>query len=172
MPENSAAVAAALAFGHICVDSGKMLCGSLNALRYVNNLEAVADAIQRLWSLFKAIFDIRSWDMRTMESLCQTCKHVVRTLKSEVIKVEKMKEIAKQKAKEERKRLESELKLKLTKQGHFLLEEDNKFLERIRVTVEEEERQLMVAAKDAISNALNSEDIISVKDDKDNKVIK
>lgn len=110
-------------------------------------------------------------------------------------KVEKMKEIAKQKAKEERRRLESELELvliveklqelrsiriqKLTKQGHFLPEEDNKFLERIRAAVEEEERQAMAAAdtgaaKDAIATAeesrnitgipaLNSEDQISVK---------
>ncbi|KAL4560602.1 hypothetical protein LXL04_032755 [Taraxacum kok-saghyz] len=118
-----------------------------------------------------------------------------REIANEVAKqrVEKMKEIAKQKAKEERKRLESELELvliveklqelrsiriqKLTKQGHFLPEEDNKFLERIRVAVEEEERQLMAAtdtsaAKDAITNALNSEDQITVKDDKDNQVIK
>ncbi|KAL7604030.1 hypothetical protein Lser_V15G15771 [Lactuca serriola] len=94
-------------------------------------------------------------------------------------RVEKMKEIAKQKAKEERIRLESELELvliveklqelrsiriqKLTKQGHFLPEEDDKFLERIRVAVEEEERQAMAAAdtntaKDAITNFLNSED--------------
>ncbi|XP_024988935.1 U11/U12 small nuclear ribonucleoprotein 59 kDa protein isoform X2 [Cynara cardunculus var. scolymus] len=111
-------------------------------------------------------------------------------------KVEKMKEIAKQKAKEERRRLESELELvliveklqelrsiriqKLTKQGHFLPEEDNKFLERIRAAVEEEERQAMAAAdtgaaKEAIATAeesrnitsvpaLNSEDQISVKD--------
>ncbi|KAL4568209.1 hypothetical protein LXL04_023816 [Taraxacum kok-saghyz] len=112
-----------------------------------------------------------------------------REIANEVAKqrVEKMKEIAKQKAKEERKRLESELELvliveklqelrsiriqKLTKQ------EDNKFLERIRVAVEEEERQLMAAAdisaaKDAITSVLNSEDQITVKDDKDNQVIK
>ncbi|KAK6164250.1 hypothetical protein DH2020_001114 [Rehmannia glutinosa] len=87
-------------------------------------------------------------------------------------KVEKMKEIAKLKAKEEKKKLESELELvftveklqelrsiriqKLKKQGHFLPEEDNKFLERVRAAVEEEERQSMAAAdmyaaKDAIA---------------------
>ncbi|KAI3752891.1 hypothetical protein L2E82_24932 [Cichorium intybus] len=53
-----------------------------NIFRYVNNPEAVADAIQRLWPLFKAIFDIRAWDMWTMESLCRACKHAVRTSKS------------------------------------------------------------------------------------------
>ncbi|KVH97242.1 hypothetical protein Ccrd_000626 [Cynara cardunculus var. scolymus] len=63
---------------------------------------------------------------------------------------------------------------------HFLPEEDNKFLERIRAAVEEEERQAMAAAdtgaaKEAIATAeesrnitsvpaLNSEDQISVKD--------
>ncbi|KAJ4851378.1 Transportin mos14 [Turnera subulata] len=47
--------------------------------RYVNHPEAVADAIQRLWPIFKAIFDIRAWDMRTMESLCRSCKYAVRT---------------------------------------------------------------------------------------------
>ncbi|XP_071710316.1 transportin MOS14-like isoform X1 [Rutidosis leptorrhynchoides] len=52
-----------------------------NIFRYVNNPEAVADAIQRLWPIFKAIFDIRAWDMRTMESLCRACKHAVRTSK-------------------------------------------------------------------------------------------
>ncbi|KAJ8772366.1 hypothetical protein K2173_027543 [Erythroxylum novogranatense] len=31
--------------------------------RYVNHPEAVADAIQRLWPIFKAIFDLRAWDM-------------------------------------------------------------------------------------------------------------
>ncbi|XP_021906301.1 U11/U12 small nuclear ribonucleoprotein 59 kDa protein [Carica papaya] len=92
-------------------------------------------------------------------------------------KVEKMKEIAKVKAKEERKRLESELELvliveklhelrslriqKLKKQGHFLPEEDDKFLERVRVAVEEEERQALAAAdtdaaKDAIATAEES----------------
>ncbi|KAL5572010.1 hypothetical protein UlMin_021607 [Ulmus minor] len=87
-------------------------------------------------------------------------------------KVEKMKEIAKIKAKEERKRLESELEMvmiveklqelrsiriqKLKKQGHFLPEEDDKFLERVQAAVEEEERQTLAAAdtdaaKDAIA---------------------
>ncbi|WCJ36007.1 ARM repeat superfamily protein [Euphorbia peplus] len=47
--------------------------------RYVNHAEAVADAIQSLWPLFKAIFDLRAWDMRTMESLCRACKYAVRT---------------------------------------------------------------------------------------------
>ncbi|GAB2213341.1 hypothetical protein Drorol1_Dr00021370 [Drosera rotundifolia] len=47
--------------------------------RYVNHPEAVADAIQRLWPIFKAIFDIGAWDMRTMESLCKACKYAVRT---------------------------------------------------------------------------------------------
>ncbi|KAI8543531.1 hypothetical protein RHMOL_Rhmol08G0225800 [Rhododendron molle] len=52
-----------------------------NIFRYVNNPEAVADAVQRLWPIFKAIFDIRAWDMRTMESLCRACKNAVRTSK-------------------------------------------------------------------------------------------
>ncbi|CAN0903230.1 Transportin MOS14 [Linum grandiflorum] len=43
--------------------------------RYVNHPEAVADAIQRLWPLLKAIFDLRAWEMRTMESLCRACKN-------------------------------------------------------------------------------------------------
>ncbi|KAL9688454.1 hypothetical protein QQ045_032875 [Rhodiola kirilowii] len=46
--------------------------------RYVNHPEAVADAIQRLWPIFKAIFDSRAWDMRTMESLSRACKYAVR----------------------------------------------------------------------------------------------
>uniref|UniRef100_A0A5B7AMM3 Putative Programmed cell death protein 7 isoform 1 n=1 Tax=Davidia involucrata TaxID=16924 RepID=A0A5B7AMM3_DAVIN len=96
-------------------------------------------------------------------------------------KVEKMKEIAKLKAKEERKILESELELvliveklqelrsiriqKLKKQGHFLPEEDDKFLERVRAAVEEEECQAMAAAdtdaaKDAIATAEESRKII------------
>ncbi|KAH6829971.1 hypothetical protein C2S53_000286 [Perilla frutescens var. hirtella] len=87
-------------------------------------------------------------------------------------KVGKLKEIAKLKAKEEKKRLESELELvliveklqelrslriqKMKKQGHFLPEEDDKFLEGVRAAVKEEERQSMVtpdadAAKDAIA---------------------
>lgn len=47
--------------------------------RYVNHPEAVADAIHRIWPIFKAIFDLRAWDMRTMESLCRACKYAVRT---------------------------------------------------------------------------------------------
>lgn len=50
-----------------------------NIFRYVNHPEAVAGAIQRLWPIFKAIFDLRAWDMRTMESLCRACKYAVRT---------------------------------------------------------------------------------------------
>lgn len=89
-------------------------------------------------------------------------------------KVEKLKEIAKVKAKEEKKILESELELvliveklqelrslriqKLKKQGHFLPEEDDKFIERVRAAVEEEERLANAAAhtksaKDAIASA-------------------
>ncbi|KAG2720464.1 hypothetical protein I3760_02G036600 [Carya illinoinensis] len=92
-------------------------------------------------------------------------------------KVEKMKEVAKLKTKEERKRLESELEQiliveklqelrsmriqKLKKQGHFFPEEDDKFLERVRAAVEEEERQAVAAAdtdaaKDAIATAEES----------------
>ncbi|XP_024019038.1 U11/U12 small nuclear ribonucleoprotein 59 kDa protein isoform X3 [Morus notabilis] len=92
-------------------------------------------------------------------------------------KMEKMKEIAKLKAKEERNKLESELELvliveklqelrsirihKLKKQGHFLPEEDDKFLERVQAAVEEEERQAIAAvdtdyAKDAIATAEES----------------
>uniref|UniRef100_A0A5B7AYJ9 Transportin-3 n=1 Tax=Davidia involucrata TaxID=16924 RepID=A0A5B7AYJ9_DAVIN len=52
-----------------------------NIFRYVNHPEAVADAIQRIWPIFKAIFDLRAWDMRTMESLCRACKNAVRTSK-------------------------------------------------------------------------------------------
>nr|GMC60457.1 transportin MOS14 isoform X1 [Ipomoea batatas] len=48
-----------------------------NIFRHVNHPEAVADAIQKLWPIFKAIFDIRAWDMRTMESLCRACKNAV-----------------------------------------------------------------------------------------------
>ncbi|GFZ17500.1 ARM repeat superfamily protein [Actinidia rufa] len=53
-----------------------------NIFRYVNHPEAVADAIQRLWPIFKAIFDIRAWDRRTMESLCRACKNAVSLLNS------------------------------------------------------------------------------------------
>lgn len=86
-------------------------------------------------------------------------------------KVEKMKAIAKIKANEEKQRLESELEFvliverlqelrsiriqKLKKQGHFLPEEDNKFLERVRAAVEEEERQAAAAADtSAATNAI------------------
>ncbi|XP_020519422.1 transportin MOS14 isoform X2 [Amborella trichopoda] len=50
-----------------------------NIFRYVSHPEAVADAFQRLWPIFKAIFDNRAWDMRTMESLCKASKYAVRT---------------------------------------------------------------------------------------------
>ncbi|CAK9184734.1 unnamed protein product [Ilex paraguariensis] len=53
-----------------------------NIFRHVNHPEAIADAIQRLWPIFKAIFDVRAWDMRTMESLCRACKNAVRTSKT------------------------------------------------------------------------------------------
>ncbi|CAK8575791.1 unnamed protein product [Lathyrus sativus] len=92
-------------------------------------------------------------------------------------KVKKMKEIAKLKVKEEKKKLESELELflvveklqelrsiriqKLKKQGHFLPEEDDRFLERVQAAVEEEEREALAAAetdaaKDAIAIAEES----------------
>ncbi|GAB4844538.1 hypothetical protein Ancab_037918 [Ancistrocladus abbreviatus] len=96
-------------------------------------------------------------------------------------KVDKMKEIAKQKAKEERKRLEAELEMvlivdklqelrsirieKLKKQGHFLPEEDDKFIEKVRAAVEEEERQARAAAdtdaaKGAIATAVQSRKVV------------
>ncbi|KAJ8459817.1 hypothetical protein OPV22_032743 [Ensete ventricosum] len=96
-------------------------------------------------------------------------------------KVESMKEIAKLKSREERKKLESELELflvveklqelrsiriqKLKKQGHFIPEEDDKFLERVRAAVEEEERQAAaaadtLAAKDAIATAEESRKVM------------
>ncbi|XP_047968698.1 transportin MOS14 isoform X1 [Salvia hispanica] len=53
-----------------------------NIFRHANHPEAVADAVRRLWPIFKSIFDIRSWDMRTMESLCRACKNAVRTSKT------------------------------------------------------------------------------------------
>ncbi|CAI8598354.1 unnamed protein product [Vicia faba] len=78
-------------------------------------------------------------------------------------KVKKMKEIAKLKVKEEKKKLESQLELllvveklqelrsiriqKLKKQGHFLPEEDDRFLERVQAAVEEEEREALAAAE-------------------------
>ncbi|RZC91164.1 hypothetical protein C5167_027228 [Papaver somniferum] len=109
-------------------------------------------------------------------------------------KVENMKEIAKVKANEERKKLESELEMvliveklqelrsiriqKLKKQGHFLPDEDDKFLERVRAAVEEEERQAATAAdthaaKDAIATAEESRKSIQnvepeLKDDSHN----
>lgn len=77
-------------------------------------------------------------------------------------KIEKMKNVAKQKAKEERQKLEEELELvlmveklqelrslriqRLKKQGCFFPEEDNRFVERVRAAVEEEERQAAAAA--------------------------
>ncbi|CAN1853039.1 U11/U12 small nuclear ribonucleoprotein 59 kDa protein [Linum perenne] len=93
------------------------------------------------------------------------------------LKVESMNAIAKLKAKEERKKLESELELvlmveklqelrtlriqKLKKQGHFLPEEDDKFLEKVQAAVEEEERLAQAAAetnaaRDAIASAEES----------------
>lgn len=93
------------------------------------------------------------------------------------IKVLKMKEIAKSKEKEEKKKSEAELELfmvveklqelrsiriqRLKKQGHFLPEEDDKFLERVQAAVEEEEREASVAvetdaAKEAIATAEES----------------
>ncbi|XP_047151258.1 U11/U12 small nuclear ribonucleoprotein 59 kDa protein [Vigna umbellata] len=92
-------------------------------------------------------------------------------------KVLKMKEIAKSKAKEEKKKLEAELELllvveklqelrsiriqRLKKQGHFLPEEDDKFLERVQAAVKEEEREALAAveadaAKEAIATAEES----------------
>ncbi|PKU82777.1 transportin MOS14 isoform X1 [Dendrobium catenatum] len=47
--------------------------------RNVKLPEVVAGAVQRLWPLFKTIFDHRAWDTRTMESLCRACKYAVRT---------------------------------------------------------------------------------------------
>ncbi|TKY67479.1 U11/U12 small nuclear ribonucleoprotein 59 kDa protein [Spatholobus suberectus] len=92
-------------------------------------------------------------------------------------KVLKMKEIVKSKTKEEKKKLEAELELllvmeklqelrsiriqKLKKQGHFLPEEDDRFLEKVQAAVEEEEREALAAvetdaAKDAIATAEES----------------
>ncbi|KAJ4794534.1 U11/U12 small nuclear ribonucleoprotein [Rhynchospora pubera] len=92
-------------------------------------------------------------------------------------KVESMTKIAKEKANEEKKRLESELELiliveklkelrsirieKLKKQGHFFPEEDDKFIDRVRAAVEEEERLAVSAAStdaamDAIATAEGS----------------
>lgn len=103
-------------------------------------------------------------------------------------KMESMKSIAKLKAIEERKRLESELELvliveklqelrsirihKLKKQGRFLPEEDDKFLEQVRSAVEEEERQAADthAARDAISTAEESRKEIQITKSEANAV--
>uniref|UniRef100_A0A0D9UYI5 Uncharacterized protein n=1 Tax=Leersia perrieri TaxID=77586 RepID=A0A0D9UYI5_9ORYZ len=86
-------------------------------------------------------------------------------------KMENMKQIAEKKANEEKRRLESELELalmveklrelrsirvqKLKKQGHFLPEEDDKYLERVKAAVDEEERQAASAARtDAAKDAI------------------
>ncbi|KAL5977119.1 hypothetical protein ACLOJK_021461 [Asimina triloba] len=45
--------------------------------RHVNHPEVVAGAIQSLWPILKTIFDLRAWDMRTMESLCRACKYAI-----------------------------------------------------------------------------------------------
>ncbi|XP_072961381.1 U11/U12 small nuclear ribonucleoprotein 59 kDa protein [Typha angustifolia] len=98
-------------------------------------------------------------------------------------KVESMRAIAKLKANEEKKHLESELELvlvveklqelrsiriqKLKKQGHFLPEEDDSFLDRVRAAVEEEEREVIAAAdrdaaKDAIAIAEESRKAVHI----------
>ncbi|XP_026377987.1 U11/U12 small nuclear ribonucleoprotein 59 kDa protein-like [Papaver somniferum] len=108
--------------------------------------------------------------------------------------IARRKEIAKVKANEERKKLESELEMvlivqklqglrsiriqKLKKQGHFLPDEDDKFLKRVRAAVEEEERHAagaadIHAAKDAIATAEESRKAIQnvepeLKDDSHN----
>ncbi|PRQ58328.1 putative programmed cell death protein [Rosa chinensis] len=97
-------------------------------------------------------------------------------------KMEDMKKIASLKVKEERKRQESKKSFdpsdgfysieklqelrsirieKMKKQGHFLPEEDDKFLERVQAAVEEEEHQAILAAdmdaaRDAIATAEQS----------------
>ncbi|KAH7295877.1 hypothetical protein KP509_27G069200 [Ceratopteris richardii] len=91
-------------------------------------------------------------------------------------KVENMKEMAKRNAKEERKKLERELELvviveklqelralriqRLKKQGSFLPEEDNLFMQRVRAAVEEEERQAAAAAdtKATVAAIANAEE--------------
>ncbi|KAL7265634.1 hypothetical protein ACSBR1_003425 [Camellia fascicularis] len=55
-----------------------------NIFRYVNHPEAVADAIQKLWPIFKAIFDLCAWDLQTMESLCRACKNAVSLLNNDL----------------------------------------------------------------------------------------
>ncbi|KAJ6817034.1 transportin MOS14 isoform X2 [Iris pallida] len=47
--------------------------------RNVNLPEAVADAVQKFWPIFKSVLDHRAWDMRTMESLCRAFKYAVKT---------------------------------------------------------------------------------------------
>ncbi|CAL4978712.1 unnamed protein product [Urochloa decumbens] len=75
-------------------------------------------------------------------------------------KVESMQQIARKKVNEERKRLESEelrsIRVqKMKKQGHFLPEEDDKYLERVKAAVEAEERQAATAARtDAVKDAI------------------
>ncbi|XP_047316788.1 transportin MOS14 [Impatiens glandulifera] len=74
------------------INQGPLILGQVNArdvtvhidrlaniFRYASHPEAVADTIQRIWPIFKAIFDTRAWDTRTMESLCRACKNAVRT---------------------------------------------------------------------------------------------
>uniref|UniRef100_A0A1D1YRE4 Transportin-3 n=1 Tax=Anthurium amnicola TaxID=1678845 RepID=A0A1D1YRE4_9ARAE len=58
---------------HLTVHIDRLAC----IFRNVNLPEVVADAVQRLWPIFKIIFDRRAWDMRTMESLCRACKYAV-----------------------------------------------------------------------------------------------
>ncbi|CAA6655286.1 unnamed protein product [Spirodela intermedia] len=60
---------------HLTVHIDRLAC----IFRNVNLPEVVADTIHRLWPIFKAIFDRRAWDMRTMESLCRACKYALRT---------------------------------------------------------------------------------------------
>ncbi|XP_010907430.1 U11/U12 small nuclear ribonucleoprotein 59 kDa protein [Elaeis guineensis] len=127
----------------------------------------------------KADQEADEWRMREIAKDIARCK------------VEKMKEIAKLKANEEKRRLESELELvliveklqelrsfriqKLKKQGHFLPEEDDKFLERVQAAVEEEERQAAAAAdtnaaKDAIATVQESRKAIHSVSSEENDV--
>ncbi|KAG5145490.1 hypothetical protein JHK84_031033 [Glycine max] len=79
-----------------------------------------------------------------------------------VLCVLKMKAIAKSKAKEEEKKVEAGVTFFLVQiTGHFLPEEDDKFLEKVQAAVEEEEREALAAvetdaAKDAIATAEES----------------
>ncbi|KAH9299652.1 hypothetical protein KI387_031334, partial [Taxus chinensis] len=50
-----------------------------NIFRFVKYPEAVTDAFQKMWPIFKALFIQRAWDMTTMERLCRACKYAVRT---------------------------------------------------------------------------------------------